>query len=385
MFDTIPLGWLQLKHQKLRLLSAILGVTFAVVLIFVQLEFREALFVSAVRYHSGMEYDLVMVSPRTDYLLTAKTFPRNRLYQALGMAGVSDVTPIYSMLANWRNPVDPSRSRKLFALGFDPSNRGFEQIISQEGHEQIKVPYQVIFDSLSREEYGPVVELMQSNQTVNTEINDRAVTVTGLYAVGTSFGLDGGVITSDLNFLRFFPKRKKSAISLGLIHLHTGQDPGKAQARIQNAIPKDVLVLTPVQFEDMEKEYWNNTTPIGFVFAFGSVIGLIVGLIIVYQILFADVQDHLKEYATLGAMGYTPGYLRKVVLQEAAILAVLGFIPGLVLSTLIFRRAAEATGLPLEMSVENILTIFSVTMAMCAGSGLLTLRKLQGIDPAEVF
>jgi len=184
MFGTIQLGWLQLKHQKLRLLSAILGVTFAVVLIFVQLEFREALFVSAVRYHSSMEYDLVMISPRTDYLLTAKAFPRNRLYQALGMAGVSDVTPIYSFLANWRNPVDPSRSRKLFALGFDPSDRGFEGILSQEGHEQIKVPDQVIFDSLSREEFGPVVELMQSNKTVDTEMNGRAVTVTGLYRVG---------------------------------------------------------------------------------------------------------------------------------------------------------------------------------------------------------
>jgi len=182
-----------------------------------------------------------------------------------------------------------------------------------------------------------------------------------------------------------FPKRKKSAISVGLIHLHAGQDPVEAQARIQDAIPRDVIIMTPVQFENMEKLYWNKTTPIGFIFAFGSFIGLVVGLIIVYQILFADVQDHLKEYATLGAMGYTPGYLRKVVLQEASILAVLGFIPGLALSTLVFRWGAEATGLPLEMSVENILTIFSVTMVMCAGSGILTLRKLQGIDPAEVF
>jgi putative ABC transport system permease protein len=385
MFDDLPLGWLQLKHQKLRLLSAILGVTFAVVLIFVQLEFREALFISAVRYHSAMDYDLVMISPKTDYLLTARTFPRNRLYQVQGMAGVSAVTPIYSTLASWRNPVDRSRSRKIFALGFDPSDRGFDRILGPEAHEQIKIPDQVIFDRRSRVEYGPVADLIQSNKTVSTEMNDREVTVTGLYSIGTSFGLDGGVITSDLNFLRMFPQHKKSAITVGLIHLDTGQNVEKAQEHIRDAIPRDVLVLTPEQFKGLEKEYWNNTTPIGYIFAFGAIIGLVVGFIIVYQILFADVQDHLKEYATLGAMGYTPGYLRKVVLQEAIILAVLGFLPGLALSTLVFQQAAEATSLPLEMSVENVLTIFSLTMAMCAGSGLLTLRKLQGIDPAEVF
>ena len=200
MFDDIPLGWLQLKHQKLRLLSAILGVSFAVILIFVQLEFREALFISAVRYHSAMDYDLVMISPKTDYLLTARNFPRNRLYQVQGMAGVNGVTPIYSTLASWRNPVDRTRSRKIFALGFDPSDRGFEKIISPEAHEKIKIPDQVIFDRRSRVEYGPVVDLMQSNKTVSTEMNDREVTVTGLYSIGTSFGLYGGVITFDLNF-----------------------------------------------------------------------------------------------------------------------------------------------------------------------------------------
>jgi len=146
-----------------------------------------------------------------------------------------------------------------------------------------------------------------------------------------------------------------------------------------------VLVLTPQQFRDMEVEHWNSTTPIGYIFAFGAIIGIVVGLIIVYQILFADVQDHMKEYATLQAMGYSRGYLRKVVLQEACILAVLGFLPGIGLSILLFEQASAATRLPLEMTVESALQIFALTLAMCAGSGLLTLRKLSGIDPAEVF
>ena len=157
------------------------------------------------------------------------------------------------------------------------------------------------------------------------------------------------------------------------------------QQRILGDLPGDVLVFTRDEFAQMEIDHWATTTPIGYVFTFGVIMGLVVGAIIVYQILYADVQDHLKEYATLLAMGYSHRYLNGVVLQEAVVLAVLGFLPGLALSTLVFQQAAEATSLPLEMSVENVLTIFSLTMAMCAGSGLLTLRKLQGIDPAEVF
>jgi len=385
MFDSLPLGWLQLKHQKLRLLSAMLGITFAVILICVQLEFREALFVSAVRYHNAIDYDLAMISPKTEYLITAKKFPRSRLHQVQGFAGVNAVTPIYSQLGSWRNPVEPGSTRSIFVVAFDPSDIGFSRIISPQALEQIKTPDQVIFDQLGRKEYGPVAELMQSRNSVHTEVNDRAITVTSLYGVGTSFGLDGGIITSDLNFLRMFPKEKKSAITVGLIHLEPGQNPDQAQARIRSGIPGDVLVLTPDEFRAAEIDYWNTTTPIGYIFAFGAIIGVVVGLIIVYQILFADVQDHLKEYATLEAMGYSPGYLRNVVLQEAIILAVLGFLPGIGLSILVFSQASVATGLPLEMSMESALQIFGLTLAMCAGSGLLALRKLSGIDPAEVF
>lgn len=381
----IPLGWLQLKAQKLRLAAAIAGITFAVILIFVQLEFREALFVSAVRYHTAMDYDLVMLSPKTGFLVSSKQFPRNRLYQVPGFDGVESVTAVYMRLVSWRNPVDPSNARNILAIGFDPSEPGFGRLLGAEQTDAIKIPDQVIFDRRGRDEYGPVRELLDAGRPVSAEINDRRVAVAGLYAVGTSFGLDGGVITSDLNFLRILPSRQKSAIDFGLIKLVPGRDAAEVQARIRKAIPRDVRVLTRQEFMDLEIQHWSRTTPIGYIFAFGAVMGLIVGLIIVYQILFADVQDHLQEYATLKAMGYTHGYLRNVVLQEALILAVLGFLPGMVIAHLLFARGASATRLPLEMSVESALTVFALTVAMCAGSGMMALRKLRNADPAEVF
>jgi len=385
MFGSIPLGWLQLKAQKLRLVAAIMGITFAVILIFVQLEFREALFVSAVRYHTAMDYDLAMLSPKTDFMVSSKQFPRSRLYQVPGIDGVESATAVYMRLVSWRNPVEPANARNILAIGFDPVEPGFERLLSAEQMEAIRIPDQVIFDRRGRDEYGPVRELLDAGQPVSAEINDRRVAIAGMYEVGTSFGLDGGIITSDLNFLRILPTRKKSAIDFGLIRLEPGQDAAEVQARIREAIPQDVLVLTRQEFMDLEIRYWNKTTPIGYIFAFGAVMGVIVGLIIVYQILFADVQDHLQEYATLKAMGYTHGYLRNVVLQEAIILAVLGFVPGMAIAHLVFTRGADATRLPLEMSLESALSVFALTVAMCAGSGMLALRKLRAVDPAEVF
>jgi len=385
MFGSIPLGWLQLKAQKLRLVAAIMGITFAVILIFVQLEFREALFVSAVRYHTAMDYDLAMLSPKTDFMVSSKQFPRSRLYQVPGIDGVESATAVYMRLVSWRNPIEPANARNILAIGFDPVEPGFERLLSAEQMEAIRIPDQVVFDRRGRDEYGPVRELLDAGQPVSAEINDRRVAIAGMYEVGTSFGLDGGIITSDLNFLRILPTRKKSAIDFGLIGLEPGQDAAKVQARIREAIPQDVLVLTRQEFMDLEIRYWNKTTPIGYIFAFGAVMGVIVGLIIVYQILFADVQDHLQEYATLKAMGYTHGYLRNVVLQEAIILAVLGFVPGMAIAHLVFTRGADATRLPLEMSLESALSVFALTVAMCAGSGMMALRKLRAVDPAEVF
>lgn len=385
MFGALPLGWLQLKSQKLRLVAAILGITFAVILIFVQLEFRQALFVSAVRYHTAMDYDLAMLSPKTDFMVSSKQFARSRLYQVLGIDGVESVTAVYMRLVSWRNPVDPANARNILAIGFDPSEPAFDRLLTPEQHEAIKIPDQVIFDRRGRDEYGPVRELLDAGETVSAEINDRRVAIDSMYQVGTSFGLDGGIITSDLNFLRILPTRQKSAIDFGLIKLLPGQDAAEVQARIRAAIPGDVRVLTRAEFMDLEVQYWNKTTPIGYIFAFGAMMGLIVGLIIVYQILFADVQDHLKEYATLKAMGYSHGYLRGVVLQEAVILAVLGFLPGMGIAQLVFTRGADATRLPLEMTADSALAVFALTVAMCAGSGLLALRKLKAVDPAEVF
>lgn len=381
----IPIGWYQLKHQKFRMLAAIAGITFSVVLMLVQQGFRAALWDSSVRWHRALDYDLVMLSPETLYLQNSAQFPRVRLTQAAGAAEVASVTPVYMALADWRNPIDPETSRSIFVVGFDPVDKGFSELLSPEQLELIKLPDRILFDSLSRKEYGPIAELLTRHGEYSLETNGRNMTIAGLFSVGTSFGIDGSLITSDLNFRRMFPSAPPSHLTLGLMHLHSNSAPSDVARKLRSALPGDALILTMDEFIARELDYWDKGTPIGYVFTFGVIMGFVVGSIIVYQILYSDVQDHLREYATLKAMGYSNLFLIGVVLQEATILAFLGFLPGVTLTYFVFGQAAGATNLPLVLTPELAISVLGLTLAMCVVSGLIAVRKLRSADPADVF
>jgi putative ABC transport system permease protein len=115
------------------------------------------------------------------------------------------------------------------------------------------------------------------------------------------------------------------------------------------------------------------------------VLGFVVGMVICYQILAGDVADHAAEYATLKAIGYPNRYLSGVVLQEALILAAAGFVPGMAVTFGIYLLLAELTGLPLRLTPGRFGLVLGLTVVMCVASGLLALRKVQTVDPAEVF
>jgi DevC protein len=381
----LKIAWVQISHQKLRLLAAVLGVAFAVILVLVQLGFSQALYDSSVRWHSALGYDLAIISPKTTYIVNPPGFPRNRLYQTLGVPGVDTVTPVYIGIGKWRNPENPLLTRNIYVMGFDPTDEGFSLIGEEEHIRALRHPDRILFDRLSRSEFGPVARQWDAGERIDTEINGRDVRVVGMFELGTSFGIDGSIVTSDLNFRRIFPERSASRIELGLINVDEGADPVRVQAAIRESIPGDVRVLTRAEFIQHEVDYWAQSTPIGYVFGLGVAMGLAVGVIVVYQILFSDVQDHLREYATLKAMGYSNVFLGRIVLSEAVLLAVIGFIPGLGISLLVYGQASEATNLPMLMTPERGGQVLLLTIAMCAGSGLLALRKLRSADPAEVF
>jgi putative ABC transport system permease protein len=136
---------------------------------------------------------------------------------------------------------------------------------------------------------------------------------------------------------------------------------------------------------EVEVEYWSTATPIGFIFSLGVVIGFIVGIVIVYQILYSDVTDHLAEYATLKAMGYSDGNLLVILFQEALMLAVLGYMPSLFIATGFYQLTRVATFLPIGMSMGKAILVFILTVIMCVTSAGISSKKLLSADPADIF
>ena len=379
-----PIGWLQLRHKPLRLIVALLGISFAVLLIMMQLGFRSALFESAVRFHERLNYDIALFSKNSVFIVRPQPFSTRRLYQSLADQDVADISPVYIFPAVWKNPWTSDR-RSLSAIGFEPADDLIDAAGFAENHHLLRQQDVILFDALSRPEFGPVAESFNAGEEIVTEINDRQVKVAGLYQMGTSFGIDGSFLTSTDNWLRLFPNRPRDQIQLGLIRLHEGADHDAVRDRLKEYLPKDVLVMTKVDFVQRETNYWNAATPIGYIFAFGAIMGFVVGAIIVYQILFADVSEHLNEYATLRAMGYPNRFISGIVVQQAFILGVLGYLPGVVAVYWLSGKAASATNLPLYITQDRATTVLIMTLTMCAISALLALRKVRRLDPADVF
>jgi putative ABC transport system permease protein len=366
------------------LLVALLGIAFAVLLIMMQLGFREALFESAVRFHERFNYDIALFSPDSVFIVRPESFSIRRVYQSTADPDVESVTPVYIFPAIWKNPWGEGR-RSLNAVGFDPNVEVLDAAGFNDSRALLKQRDVVIFDAAARPEFGNVEGNFLRDGAFRTEVNDREVEVVGLFTMGTSFGIDGTIMTSIDNWLRLFPNRNRNDIQLGLLQISADADPNDVRDRLRERLPEDVLVMTKADFIERETDYWNRATPIGYVFAFGAIMGLFVGAIIVYQILFADVTEHLSEYATLRAIGYKNRFIAGIVLQQAAILGVLGYLPGVAASWFLYGRAAAATSLPLYVTPDRALLVFILTLGMCAISALLAVRKVATIDPAEVF
>ncbi|GJD22788.1 DevC protein [Rivularia sp. IAM M-261] len=380
----IPLAWLQLTREKSRMIVAMTGIAFSNILMFMQLGFEGALYESAARFHNTLKADLIMISPRSKSLAYIRRFSSRRLYQISGFEGVNYVSPIYVDFADWKNPVNADY-RAIFVFGFEPEKPVFNLPEVNQNLNKLKLPDTVLFDRYSRSEYGPIAAKFERDKQVLTEVSNYKMKTVGLFNLGVSFVADGNLITSDQNFLRLFRNRRSGEIDIGLITLKPGVDKQKVLNNLVAKLPKDVRILTHQGFVEFEKEYWRTSRPIGFMFALGTGMGFIVGIVIVYQILFTDVNEHLAEYATLKAMGFTDNYLLRVVFQEALILAIFGYIPGLSISLGLYELTKAATFLPIFMSASRSVFVLVLTILMCSISGGIAVRKLRLADPADIF
>ncbi len=383
MFEKIPLAWLQLTFQKARLLTAVAGITFAAVLMFMQFGFQEALFSTTTTIHQSIRGDLFLIGTQSENLFSSRPFSRRILYQTLNNENVRSAAPIYIGILPWKNPWT-NKERAIFIMGFEPNSTILEVKGFRENFGSVTTENTVLFDTLSRPEFGDVAAALAGGERVEAEVSKRRVEVRGLFELGASFAADGNLITTDLNFQRLF-NRELGQIDFGVLSLSEGANLETVKAEIEKTLPNDVRVLTKDEFVQFERAYWEGATAIGFVFNFGAILGLVVGVIITYQVLYTDVVNHLPEYATLKAMGYTNNYLTGVVLQESLILSLLGFIPALLTALVLYWLATAGSGLPIEMTFGRAGLVFVLTVVMCFVSGLLAMRKLKQADPADIF
>lgn len=387
----VPLAWLNLAHEKRRLIVRVLGVAFAVFLMFAQLGFYNGLLDAQVQLIKQLNGDILIVSKAHYTMAVKESFSTRRLAQAREVPGVSAAYPVYLeyTASFWKNTgeveIKRPTSHLIRVIAFNPDQPVLANAEVNAHRADLKILFNVLLDRKSkRRSYGKI------EPGADQELAEHRVQVADTFELGTDFASDGSVIMSDSTFAHIFPDELEPAATLslaeiGVVRVHPGADVQTVRRALEANLPQDVAVYTKGAFIDNEKDYWLRTTPIGYIFQFGLFMGFIVGSVICYQIISTDVAEHLPQYATLKAIGYQDRFLTRTVLREALWLAVLGFAPGLGLSWLLYVTLDHTIGIPMMLTRYRILLIFGLTVLMCVASGLLALRKVKTADPAEVF
>ncbi|MFQ4146416.1 ABC transporter permease DevC [Chlorogloeopsis sp. ULAP02] len=392
-----PLAWAQLSHQKVRLAVATTGVCFANILMFTQLGLLAMLTEGTTRLHESLGGDLLLVSSFSPSLLFRISFPRAYLYQAAAVEGITDANPIYIGRANWVNPnqingqIQQHKSQEpdffgneVRIIAFNPAQPSLKLPEVNQQLSKLTAPDAVLFDRLSQSSLGAIPELLRTRPEVTTLMDNRRTFAVGLFSMGSTINDKGNVIMSDWNYAQRFGNNSLNQVRIGVLSLEPGANINTVQAKLRTILPPEVAVLTHKELIQREQQF-HASQPEGIILKFGTIVGFVVGVTILYQVLYSDVSDHLSEYATLKAMGYTHTSLLSVVLQEAIILGVMGFIPGFIASVGIYQLLVILTRIPLTMKLSVAIQVFILTVVMCSISGVIATSKLRSADPADVF
>lgn len=384
LFGRLPIGWLQLSHNKGRLLAAVSGVAFANLLVFMQLGIMGALNNSTIAPYAMLKADIILSSQDGNTLTDGGHIPRVRMFQALGVPGVASATPLY--IGNLPFTLQDGTSVSLLSFGVDIAKPEFVKPTLAASLIRLATENTALLDEDTRGMPVSVVEDLRADRSFAFETGGKTLTAIGSMTVGGGFLADGMMVMSDQTFLRFFPKRSSGAPNHILVNTHEGVSIEAVVARLEAALPAgNIRIQTMAGSAKTDLAYMSTERPTGIIFGFGVFMGILVGLVIVYQVLSTDVADHLSEYATFKAMGYDHPFFLGIVFEEAIVLAVFGFVPGLLVSIGLYAALNSVTGLPVEMDAGRAILVFLGTLAACSLSGAIATRRLANADPADLF
>ncbi|MDX2012274.1 MAG: FtsX-like permease family protein [Myxococcaceae bacterium] len=218
------------------------------------------------------------------------------------------------------------------------------------------------------------------------KLPDSTLAVVGTFEQGPGFENDGSLIVSPATFGRLFPQRDPAAVNHVLVALRPGADAPQVLTDLAARFPAvESRVQRFVDLGAFPSRRQTTGSPVGVLFGFGAVMGIIVGVVLVFQVLSTEVSDHLREYATLKALGHSDGLFVGIVLEQAAILALGGFIPGAAVASLLHGAIGGATGWPMVITSTRFSIVLIGALVASSASGLLAARKLRSADPAELY
>ncbi len=383
LLGRLPIGWLQLTHNRARLYSAIAGVSFANVLVIVQLGIAGSMTTATLQQYAYFDADIMISAEDANSMTEGGNVARQRLFQALADPDITGGVSLFVSNLTWERP---EGQVLLQVFGIDPNATDFLSPIMAHKVASLPLLNAAIIDRKTRGLDAEMLGGIRPHSPETFESSGKTITLVDSFLGGGGFGTDGYLFVSDQTFLNLFAKRISGAPDHILLQVARGADVGAVVSRLRKTIgDKTLRIRSYAEARAQDLAYQNTQRPTGLIFGFGVVIGILVGIVIVYQVLSTDVAAHLREYATFKAMGYGHGFFLGIVLEEAMILAIFGFAPGVIVASGLLSILNAKTGLPVAMTGETAIMVFVGTLAACALSGAIATRRLAAADPADLF
>jgi len=373
-----PVAWLNTIQNPKRTATAVGGICFAVLLIFMQAGFLGAARMNASLAYSILDFDLILVSRGYLTMPRSETIDPYRVIQASSVPGVAQAAGLYIDGGDWRNQ-STGDSASCFVFGVSTEARTFLDPVVNANTLRLKDSLTAMVDLRSRPAYGPW------SVGGTAKVNNQSLKIVGDYSLGMGLLADGSVVVSHNTYARLFGQNAADRYNFGLIKVSPGENPETVAERLRATLADDVVISTKAEIMRREERYFVSVKPVGIMFQVGMGVAFIVGAVILYQILSSEISNRMKEFATLKAMGYTERYIYGVGIAQGLLFSLMGYFPSLALSFILYRVLRALSGFPVYMDLNRALFVFALTLGMCVIAAALSLGKIKRADPADLF
>jgi len=376
MLGGMRLGVRLFLHNKRRFAIAVAAVAVAAVIMFVEFGFLTGVLHAQSNIADLMRADLVVMDISRVHLHRWDTMSPVRLDQIAAMPEVARVVPIYEDAMGLKSPVD-KKVRRIMVFAIPPDEIPLAMGDIETLKNWLKIPRGFLFDRLSRPIFGPIAP----GKAVKLDKTEQDML--GYVRIGPDLVVDGAAVMSIGDWLTRSPDARPI---MGAIRLKPGADPEAVRREILARLPyNDITVMTPAEMRARENAFTLQVAPIGILFTVGMIAGLVIGTVTCYQLLFNEVLDRLGQFATLKAMGFSNAFLCMIVIGQALLLSIIGFVAGLALTVAADHYVAAKTMLPISANGTALALIFPLTLGMCVLAGLAAMRRVVAADPAALY